>query len=82
MRKNHNMRAARKQCSLYGLIEIKLGGEKLIDEGVRYLKEIAESIDTEKMKAPAFMMVLTGTGAYAYRRKDGVLVVPIGCLKY
>ena len=65
----------------YGLIEIKLGGDKLINEGVQHLTEIANSIDTEKMKAPSFMMVLTGTGAYAYRRKDGVIVVPIGCLK-
>ena len=65
----------------YGLIEIKLGGDKLINEGVQHLTEIANSIDTEKMKAPSFMMVLTGTGAYAYRREDGVYVVPIGCLK-
>ena len=65
----------------YGLIEIKLGGDRLINEGVQHLKEIAEKIDTEKMKAPSFLMVLTGTGAYAYRRKDGVIVVPIGCLK-
>lgn len=33
------------------------------------------------MNGPSFMMVLTGTGNYAYRRKDGVYVVPIGCLK-
>ncbi len=65
----------------YGLIEIKLGGESLIEEGAANLKSLAEKIDTTRMKAPSFMMVLTGTGAYAYRRKDGVYVVPIGCLK-
>ena len=65
----------------YGLIEIKLGGEGLIEEGAANLKSLAEKIDTTRMKAPSFMMVLTGTGAYAYRRKDGVYAVPIGCLK-
>lgn len=65
----------------YGLVEIKLGGETLIEEGAYNLKKLANKIDTTKMNSPSFMMVLTATGAYAYRRKDGVLVVPIGCLK-
>ena len=65
----------------YGLIEIKLGGETLIEEGAANLKALADKIDTTKMKDPSFLMVLTGTGAYAYRRKDGVYVVPIGCLR-
>lgn len=65
----------------YGLIEIKLGGEGLIEDGAANLKSLAERIDTTRMKAPSFMMVLIGTGAYAYRRKDGVYVVPIGCLR-
>lgn len=65
----------------YGLIEIKLGGEKLIEEGVKSLKAMKEKIDTDKMNAPSFLMVLTGTGDFAYCRKDGVYVVPIGCLK-
>ena len=65
----------------YGLIEIKLGGDELIGEGVSALKSFQNKIDTDKMKAPAFLMVLTATGQYAYRRKDGVYVVPIGCLK-
>ena len=65
----------------YGLIEIKLGGEGLIEDGAVNLKSLAERIDTTSMKAPSFMMVLIGTGAYAYRRKDGVYVVPIGCLR-
>jgi hypothetical protein len=66
----------------YGLIEVKLGGERLIDEGSKSLQKLASKIDTEKMSAPAFLMVLTAVGSYAYRRKDGVWVVPIGCLKF
>ena len=66
----------------YGLIEIKLGGETLIKEGVATLTALANQIDTERMKAPAFKMILTATGEYAYRRpEDGIYVVPIGCLK-
>ncbi|MGE4568999.1 MAG: ATP-binding protein [Bacteroidales bacterium] len=65
----------------YGLIEIKLGGDTLIEEGATTLQTLAKKIDTGRMKAPSFLMVLTGTGKYAYRRKDGVYVVPIGCLK-
>ena len=65
----------------FGLIEIKLGGDHLIEEGAENLKKFSKKIDTSKMKAPAFMMVLTGTGKYAYRREDGVYVVPVGCLK-
>nr|WP_320059750.1 DUF4143 domain-containing protein [uncultured Bacteroides sp.] len=65
----------------YGLIEIKLGGDKLIEKGVTTLKELASQIDTERMKSPSFLMVLTAVGDFAYRRQDGVYVVPIGCLK-
>lgn len=65
----------------YGLIEIKLGGDKQIEEGASTLNNLADLIDTTKMKQPSFKMVLTATGTYAYRRKDGVLVVPVGCLK-
>lgn len=65
----------------YGLIEIKLGGDKLIEEGAKSLKAMEAKIDTGKMNAPSFLMVLTGTGDYAYRRHDGVYVVPIGCLR-
>ncbi len=65
----------------YGLVEVKLGGDKLIDEGAINLQALQKKIDTDKMKAPSFLMVLTGTGDYAYRRQDGVLVVPIGSLK-
>ena len=65
----------------YGLIEIKLGGETLIEEGASILNSLADLIDTTKMKKPSFKMVLTAVGQYAYLRTDGVMVVPIGCLK-
>lgn len=65
----------------YGLIEIKLGGDKLIEEGAASLLKLKESIDTDKMKEPSFMMVLCGVAPFAYKRPDGVLVVPIGCLR-
>ena len=65
----------------YGLAEIKLGGDQLIEEGAHTLKAVADKIDTTKMKEPSFLMVLTGTAPYAYRREDGVYVVPITALK-
>lgn len=65
----------------YGLIEIKLGGDKLIEEGAASLKNMEAKIDTDKMNVPSFLMVLIGIGDYAYRRQDGVYVVPIGGLK-
>ena len=64
----------------YGLIEIKLGGDSAVEHGAETLKKLRDKIDTDKMKQPAFLMVLTGTGNYAFRRGDGVYVVPIGCL--
>lgn len=66
----------------YGLIEIKIGGDALVQEGVEKLTDLRNNLDTEKMKEPAFMAVVTGLGAYAYQRpEDGIYVVPIGCLK-
>ena len=65
----------------YGLIEIKLGGDNLIEEAAETLKELANKIDTTKMKSPSFMMVLTALGSYAYQREDNVWVVPVGSLK-
>ena len=65
----------------YGLVEIKLGGDMNIEAGAKTLKTLAEKIDTDKMRVPSFLMVLTGTAPYAYRRKDEVWVVPVGCLK-
>lgn len=65
----------------YGLIEVKLGGDRLIEEGAKTLKMLASRIDTDKMKSPSFLMVLTATGRFAYKREDGVLVVPVGSLR-
>ena len=65
----------------YGLIEIKLGGPDNIDKAADSLLALAEKIDTDKMKRPAFLMVMTAIGQYAYRRKDGIYIIPIGCLK-
>ena len=65
----------------YGLIEIKLGGDMLIEEGATNLIKLKDKLDTTKMKRPSFLMILTATGNYAYKRKDDIYVVPIGCLK-
>ena len=60
-------------------IEVKLGN-KQIDEAAKNLFSLQSKINTEKMGKPSFLMVVTG-GEFAYRRDDGILVVPIGCLK-
>ncbi len=65
----------------YALLEVKLGGERLIDEGVRTLKDVLRRIDTDKMGKPAFMAIITGTERYAYRRDDGIIILPLGALK-
>ena len=65
----------------YGLIEVKLGGDKAIEHGAETLKTLKNKIDTTRMKAPSFMMVLTAVGSYAFKRSDDVWIVPIGCLK-
>lgn len=66
----------------YGLVEIKIGGHDLIEEGAANLVGLSRKIDTSKMNPPSFLMVMTGVGNYAYRRpQDNVLVVPAGCLK-
>lgn len=66
----------------YGLVEVKIGGAELIKEGAESLKTLSSKIDSTRMKTPSFMMVLTGIGKFAYKRpEDGVLVVPIGCLR-
>lgn len=66
----------------YGLVEIKLGGQKLIDEGAHTLQKFASAIDTDKMQPPAFKMILTAVGNLAYKRPDGIYVIPITCLKH
>ena len=65
----------------YALVEIKLGGEKLIEEGAKNLQKLKEKINCEKMGLPSFEMVLTATGGMAYKRKDGIYVVPINSLR-
>ena len=65
----------------YALVEIKLGGGTLIDEGARTLISLENMLDTDRVGRPAFKMVLTATGDFAYRREDGVVVCPIGALK-
>ncbi|MDO4931000.1 MAG: DUF4143 domain-containing protein [Bacteroidales bacterium] len=65
----------------YGLVEIKLGGERLIEEGASSLRTLAEKIDTTKMPKPSFLAILTATGQYAYTRPDGVHVIPVYMLK-
>lgn len=64
----------------YGLVEIKLGGETLINSGIKSLKKLKNKLDTTKMKDPSFLMVLTANDTEAYIR-DGVVVAPIGALK-
>lgn len=64
----------------YGLIEIKLGGDKAIEEGKYTLNKLAKNIDYNIMKKPSFKMVITGTGKYAYKDGD-TFIIPIGCLK-
>ncbi len=65
----------------YALFEVKLGGTERIEEGAANLISLSDKIDTGTMPAPSFMAVIIGVGQYAYRRKDGVYVIPIGCLR-
>lgn len=66
----------------YGLVEVKIGGDTLIEEGVKNLKNLSQKIDTDRMNEPSFMIVLTAIGDYAFRRSDGVWIVPIAALKH
>ncbi len=63
----------------WGAIKIKLG-QKQIEIASENLLKLKEKVDEEKMQPPSFLMVLTGNG-FALKQKNGVLVVPIGCLK-
>ena len=65
----------------YGLVEIKLGGQKFIEDAAENLKSLSNKIDTSKMPAPSFLMIVIGIGEFAYKREDGIFIVPIGCLK-
>ena len=78
------------QIAISPFLKVKLGHflkfayictcNKQIEEAAEHLKELARKVDETKMGKPTFLMVLTG-GEFAYQRTDGVLVVPIGCLK-
>lgn len=63
----------------WAAVEVKLGSKE-IEEGAEHLKKLAANINTDKFPAPSFLMILTG-GEFAYRRNDGVFVVPLGCLR-
>ena len=65
----------------YGLVEVKIGGDTLIEEGAKNLKKLASKINTDNMGDPAFLMVLTAHGSYAFQRPDGVWIAPIASLK-
>lgn len=65
----------------WGLVEVKLGGERLINEAAENLMKLSEKIDHDKMKKPSFLAVITASDEFAYTRKDGVHVIPIACLK-
>ncbi|MDR2531605.1 MAG: DUF4143 domain-containing protein [Oscillospiraceae bacterium] len=63
----------------WGAIEVKMGAKE-IETAAENLKKLREKINTDKMKEPSFLMVLTAT-EFGYRRDDGVYIVPIGCLR-
>ena len=65
-----------------GLVEVKLGGETLIEEGAATLNALSGIIDTSRQEQVAFKMVVTATGDMAYRRpRDGVIVCPLSALR-
>ena len=63
----------------WAAVEVKTGSKE-IEDAAEHLIQLSEDVDTGKIGKPAFLMVLTG-GQFAYCRKDGVYVIPIGCLK-
>ena len=65
----------------YGLIEIKLGGDTLIKEGINNLLKLKSSLDFNRMNPPSFMMIIVGVGRYAFKNEDGIYIVPISCLR-
>lgn len=64
-----------------GLVEVKLGGENLINEAAKTLNALSGIIDTSRQKEVAFKMVITATGDFAYRRPDGIIVCPLSALR-
>ena len=70
-----------KRNGTHALVEMKIGGRELVEKGAASLKKLASKLDVTKSHAPSFLMVLTATGDFAYRREDGVIVCPLSCLK-
>ena len=70
---------------IYGTVDTDVeyysGGDKAIAEGIETLNKLSAQIDTGVMKPPAFKMILTASGNIAYTRKDGIYIVPVGCLR-
>ncbi len=65
----------------WGAVEIKLGGDRLIEDGAKSLSTLKNKIaEKSSERSPAFMMILTAQGPL-YQREDGIFVVPINCLK-
>ncbi|MGN1276790.1 MAG: DUF4143 domain-containing protein [Floccifex sp.] len=69
------------QNGSYGLIKIKLGDDSSIEQAANTPVKLSDKIDTTKMKSPSFLMILCAIAPYAYKRKDGIYVVPVSCLK-
>ena len=65
----------------YGLVEIKLGGKSLIEQGIKSLNKLESILDFDRMKRPKFKAVICGVTSFAYKTQDGTYVIPIGCLK-
>ena len=63
----------------WAAIEVKLGQSE-INKAAENLLKLRDKVDTKTMGEASFLMIVTG-GQYAYKREDGVLVVPIACLK-
>ena len=63
----------------WGAIEVKLGAGE-VDNACDNLLKLKQVVDTDKMNDPSFLMVLTGT-EYAFQMKNGIWIVPLGCLK-
>ena len=64
------------------MIEVKLGGDRLVEEGATTLNKLANKLDVTKTSKTMFKMVLTAIGKFAYRRReDDVIVCPLECLK-
>jgi len=60
--------------------EVKLRDSDRINEGAEHLLSLSRGIDSKKMKKPSFLAVITAT-EYAYKREDGIWVIPLACLK-